>query len=117
MEYPAWLFVVKQFREEIRFNKFYISWLELLVPPLNHWEVHGCQVHLLGLLLLPYMANIHLFLSCHPESSFARFLTLLLFLNISLDLQLSHPRQFCQRREGLTRVTQGWADFFLFVLV
>ena len=110
-------FVVKPFRRQIQFNKFYISWLKLLVLLMNHWEVHKCQEHLLGLLLLPYMANIHLFISQHLKLSLGVFPTLLLFLKISLDLQLGHTRQYCS---GSPDVTPGWggcAFFCFFFLV
>ena len=55
-------FVAKQFRKEIQFNKFYISWLELSVLLMNHWEVHKCQERLLRLLYY-HIWQIYIYLS------------------------------------------------------
>ena len=63
------------------------------------------------------MANIHLFISQHLKLSLGVFPTLLLFLKISLDLQLGHTRQYCS---GSPDVTPGWggcAFFCFFFLV
>lgn len=100
-------FVVKQFRKEIQFNKFYISWPELLVLLWIIEKSINVETFAQTFLFLPYMENIDLFISNHLNLGFSVCLTLLLFLKMSFNLWLSDRESTPNNSAGIYNPRRG----------